>query len=153
VLAVALAVLRRRPAILWTVPVVLVADGIAGLLKVAVGRQRPHLDPLVGVPGSAAFPSGHTTTAFAGAAMLTAFAIRGAPLFYLLASAIGFSRIYVGVHWPLDVLAGAALGTLVALTSLRLLARFPPRPPGGRPRARSRSRSRGRPPAAGSPGS
>ena len=130
-LALLLALAARRPVVLWTLPVVWASDGVASALKVAVGRARPHLDPLVALPSSAAFPSGHTTTSFAGATMLAAFVPRAWPLLYLLAAAIGFSRIYVGVHWPLDVLAGAVLGTLLALaalTSLRRLGRLPRRP-------------------------
>lgn len=130
-LALLLAAARRRPAVLLTLPVVWASDGVAYAIKLAVGRARPHLDPLLAVPHDPSFPSGHATTSFAGAAMLSAFAPRASPLLYLLAAAIGFSRIYVGVHWPLDVLAGAALGTLLALaalTSLRRRGRFPRRP-------------------------
>jgi undecaprenyl-diphosphatase len=47
---------------------------------------------------------------------------RFAPLLYVLAAAVAFSRVYVGVHYPLDVLGGAALGALIAV-ALRLLVR------------------------------
>jgi undecaprenyl-diphosphatase len=125
-LAVVLAVWWRRPAILWTLPVVWGADLAAAGLKLAVGRARPHYEPLVQLPHDLSFPSGHAATSFAGATMLAAFAPRLAPALYVLAAAIAFSRVYVGVHWPLDVLGGAALGAalaLVALTSLRRLGR------------------------------
>ena len=132
-----LALVQRRPAILWTVPVVWAADLIAYGIKVATGRPRPHLHPLVAVPHDGSFPSGHTTTSFAGATMLAWFVPRLAPGLYVLAVAIGFSRVYVGVHWPYDVLGGVVLGTvlgLAAVTSLRRLGRSPRRWPGVRRR-------------------
>jgi len=82
------------------------------------GIERPparyaHPDALVAAPGGSSFPSGHTATSFACATVLSFFVPRAAPAFYLLALAIGYSRIYVGVHWPLDVLGGAVLGVAV----------------------------------------
>jgi undecaprenyl-diphosphatase len=132
-----LALVRRRPAVLWTIPVVWAGDLLAYGIKAATGRPRPHLHPLVAVPHDGSFPSGHATTSFAGATMLAWFAPRLAPGLYVLAAAIGFSRVYVGVHWPYDVLGGAVLGTvlgLAAITSLRKLARSPRRRPGARRR-------------------
>jgi undecaprenyl-diphosphatase len=123
-LALLLAIMRRRPAVFVLVVLAdLLADGAATLLEWAVGRPRPPLrytepPPLVHVPHSGSFPSGHTTTSFACATVLAAAVPRAAPLLYLLALAIGFSRIYVGVHWPLDVLGGIVLGTAIALLLL-----------------------------------
>ncbi|MGH3000137.1 MAG: phosphatase PAP2 family protein, partial [Gaiellaceae bacterium] len=100
------------------------ADGIADALKAAVGSHRPHgYDPLVAVPHSASFPSGHAATSFACATVLSALAPRAAPGFVALAAAIAYSRLYVGVHWPLDVVAGAALGVLTALLLLGAVRR------------------------------
>jgi undecaprenyl-diphosphatase len=92
-------------------------------MRDAIPRDRPPLrypepEPLVGTPGSHSFPSGHTTSSFACATILTAAAPRFGPLFYLLALAIGFSRIYDGVHYPLDVVGGAVLGVAIALLLL-----------------------------------
>jgi len=110
--------------------------------KRSVRRPRPVLDPVPLVrqlkrqPITTSFPSGHAATSFAGATMLSLFAPRLAPALYLLAASIAFSRIYVGVHWPLDVLAGAVLGTLLALlasASLRRLGRSPRRSRGAPP--------------------
>ncbi len=95
------------------------ADSLAGLLKVAVGENRPaEPQPLVAIPSNHAFPSGHAATAFAGATVLSRLAPRGAPAFYVLALAIAYSRLYVGVHWPLDVVGGAAVGVATALLLL-----------------------------------
>jgi undecaprenyl-diphosphatase len=108
------------------------AQGISDALKVAVGERRPRLPhPLVAVPRSAAFPSGHATAAFACATVLAALAPRAAPVFVVLAAAIAYSRLYVGVHWPLDVVAGAVLGVA---TGLLLLAAARRRSAAGRRR-------------------
>jgi undecaprenyl-diphosphatase len=131
-LAFALALLARRPLVLTTVPVCFLADLLAYGIKLAVDRPRPGLDPLVRLPTDPSFPSGHAATSFAGATMLSAFAPRYRVVFLLLAAGIAFSRVYVGVHWPFDVLAGAALGAALgyaALTFLRWRGRFPPRSP------------------------
>jgi membrane-associated phospholipid phosphatase len=123
-----LSVLWRRWGILFmTVLAVAVADWSATGLKALIDRPRPPLrypepKPLVALPHDASFPSGHAATSFAAATMLSFAAPRLAPFLFLLAAAIGFSRVYVGVHYPLDVIGGAALGVLVA-TSLRLLVR------------------------------
>jgi membrane-associated phospholipid phosphatase len=117
------------------------AEGFTGALKAAVAEHRPtyrYPEPhaLVSVPHSSAFPSGHTATSFACATVLTAFVPRAAPAFYLLALAIGFSRIYVGVHWPFDVLGGIVVGVAIgaAVTALRRRGASPRR--SARPRRR-----------------
>ena len=100
-------------------------------LKQAIGRERPNLayaepKPLVHAPHDGSFPSGHATVSFACATLLSFYVPRAAPLFFLLAAAIAWSRVYVGVHYPLDVLGGAALGVLIAI-ALRWLSAVPRR--------------------------
>jgi undecaprenyl-diphosphatase len=63
----------------------------------------------------ASFPSGHATTAFATAVVLAAWYPRQAVGFVGLAALVGLSRILLGAHFPSDVLAGALLGSGVAL--------------------------------------
>jgi undecaprenyl-diphosphatase len=62
------------------------------------------------------FPSIHAMNVFAAAAFLSTFYPRARSLFYLMAVLVAFSRIYVGVHFPSDVLCGAILGWLIGRT-------------------------------------
>ena len=83
-------------------------------LKVVFRRKRPalaDLPALVPVPTSLSFPSAHASTSFCAARGFHGLA--PAPL-APVAMAMAFSRVYFGVHYPSDVLVGAALGTLVA---------------------------------------
>lgn len=127
-IALALAVLWRRWGVLFmTVLAVAVADWSATGLKALIDRPRPPLrypEPktLVPLPHDGSFPSGHAATSFAAATMLSFAAPKLAPFLFVLAAAIAYSRVYVGVHYPLDVIGGAVLGTLVAL-AVRYLTR------------------------------
>jgi undecaprenyl-diphosphatase len=113
---------------LWTRvgAAILLAESISGALKEWVERDRPAVsdpDPetLVGLPVTHSFPSGHATVSFACATVLALAVPRLAVPLYTLAVLISFSRVYVGVHYPFDVLAGAALGVAIAI-ALRMLA-------------------------------
>jgi membrane-associated phospholipid phosphatase len=90
--------------------------GITAILKYSVNRDRPFITytDIAGKSGagSPSFPSGHTSSAFATATSLTLTW----PKWYVIipsftwAGAVGYSRMHLGVHYPSDVLAGAALG-------------------------------------------
>jgi undecaprenyl-diphosphatase len=75
----------------------------------AVKISKPEKGPIQG----RSFPSNHTLDNFAAAAVLALFYRRRGWLYFLVAAAIGYSRIYTGAHWPSDVLASAFLGTLL----------------------------------------
>ncbi len=98
---------------------------LTGVLKESVDRLRPEpagvgLDPAVPTPGDPSFPSGHTATAFAGAVVVASLYPRLRWPALALAALVGLSRVYLGVHFTLDVLAGAALGLGVGLTAVWL---------------------------------
>ena len=125
---VAVARKRLRP---FTVMLfaILLASAIANtIIKPAVDRKRPFDvlsgDVIGGRPDDASFPSGHSANAFAGAATLVRFAPDGAIGWWALAVAIAFSRVYLGVHFPLDVIGGALVGLASAWLAVRL-TRFP----------------------------
>jgi undecaprenyl-diphosphatase len=124
VIAAILAYAWRRPGLFLLVASAdVLADLVATVLKDVTNVDRPSTryaepTPLVRAPHDGSFPSGHTSTSFACATILSVALPRFAPLWYLLALAIGFSRIYVGVHYPLDVVGGAVLGTAIALLLL-----------------------------------
>jgi len=112
---------------LWTRvgAAILIAESLSGALKNWADRDRPPLsnpepDPLVDLPATFSFPSGHATVSFACATVLALAVPRLRVPLFALATLISFSRVYVGVHYPFDVLAGAVLGVGIAIALRRL---------------------------------
>ena len=95
------------------------------LLKEWVGRIRPcqvleGVRLLTDCNTSYSFPSSHAVNIFAAAYFLSQ-PFRGlAPLFFGIAAIVAYSRIYIGIHYPLDVIGGAAIGLLIAWPMRRL---------------------------------
>lgn len=88
-----------------------------GILKNIIQRPRPYTDfpsilLLVDQSSSYSFPSGHTITSFAAAYVLSRYLNKFAPLIWLLAMTIAFSRLYLFLHYPSDIIAGIVLGLL-----------------------------------------
>ena len=111
----------RAPAWQVVLAVVLAQAIVDWTVKPIIARPRPFVADtrarVVGYhPETYSFPSGHTTTSFAAATVL-AFAItrRRAAVTWALASAVAISRIYIGVHYPLDVAVGALVGVLIGI--------------------------------------
>jgi len=116
---------RRVHAFTIVLFAVLIASTLANtIIKPVVNRTRPFEvlagEVIGGRPHDASFPSGHSANAFAGAAILARIAPGGAIGWWTLAAAIAFSRVYLGVHYPLDVIGGAVVGLVSAWIALRL---------------------------------
>ena len=96
------------------------------ILKPLIGRIRPFavnglVELLIAAPTDASFPSGHTAASFAA---VFALKTAGSPLWkpaLAVALVIAFSRVYLYVHWPSDVLGGALLGAAVGWAGAKIV--------------------------------
>lgn len=100
-----------------------------GILKHLIQRPRPFVQyPTIGLlipsPTSFSFPSGHTGSSFAAAWVIARNLKKLAVPAYLLAAAIAFSRLYLMVHYPTDVLAGILVGTASAVCAEILFKKY-----------------------------
>lgn len=100
------------------------------LLKMIFQRPRPEFDPLLDLSSSYSFPSGHAMNSFIFYSILAYFvyhftknkvlSIAAVVLALILIFLIGLSRVYLGVHYPSDVLAGYIAGLFVFVTAIVL---------------------------------
>jgi undecaprenyl-diphosphatase len=121
---------RGRRAAFVGIAAVTVTSGVANLVLKPLGRRgRPDpseapLERRAPMPLSTSFPSGHSASAFAFAtAVGSVLPIDAIPI-RALASAVAYSRVHTGVHYPADVIAGAWLGTTLAQITVRALAQI-----------------------------
>ena len=106
-------------------------EAASGAIKEAVERPRPpvddpaNLDAAIALPPSPSFPSGHATTAFAAATVVAVLVPRWRIPALALAAIVALSRVYLGVHFVLDVVAGALIGSLIGVSVALLVRRLP----------------------------
>jgi len=113
---------RRRESVLLAVGIV-----IGGLIflpvKVVLPRARPSLvvpgARVLGIEGGGSFPSGHSKNGFTACVILGSKWKRLRLPLCVLACLIAVSRIYVGVHWPFDVIVGSVVGWVVGKLTIR----------------------------------
>jgi undecaprenyl-diphosphatase len=115
----------RNPRLGWQVirraalPLALATALVEYPIKAYFRRRRPFIEIIQAIvigkkPGTWSFPSGHSATAFAGAWLFSQHFPRWKGFFYMVASLVAFSRIYLGDHYPGDVISGSTLGALFA---------------------------------------
>jgi undecaprenyl-diphosphatase len=105
----------RKVGLMMVLSLMLVTILGEGIIKHLVRRTRPCVDMptmkmLIKRPISYSFPSGHTSASFAAVGIITSNLKKYAPYAILLAVLIAFSRLYLFVHYPSDVIAGVILG-------------------------------------------
>ena len=97
-----------------------------GILKNIVQRPRafityPDISIIINPPSSFSFPSGHTASSFAAATVLGYYFKGWRYILYIFASLIAFSRLYLFVHYPSDIIFGILLGVICGLITIRLM--------------------------------
>ena len=122
---------ERAMAVILAVDAIVVI-AVAAVLKVMFARDRPTLFEKISLPDDYSFPSGHAMSAMgiygvSAAVLIVLYPRAKAPLIVattILIGAIGFSRVYLGVHWPFDVLGGFVGGIPPLAVSVHLLHRL-----------------------------
>lgn len=107
-------------AVLLIITVIIADQTSSSIIKPLVNRLRPchtlvDINLLVPCGGGKSFPSSHAVNNFAEAVILSHFYSQYKWICYTIASMVAFSRVYVGVHYPSDIIGGAFIGIIIAL--------------------------------------
>ena len=102
-----------------------------GILKNVIARPRPcwrhpEVEMLIAIPSDFSFPSGHTLSSFAASVSIAYWNRRYGIAALVTAALIAASRMYFFVHYPTDIIAGAILGSMLAVASILLVERVKP---------------------------
>lgn len=113
---------KEKFIVLAMIATVVISTATAAMLKTIIARERPYqtLDvrQLVEEDDNRSFPSNHVQLSFALSAIVFYFRRKFGLILFLLSLIIGIGRIYVGVHYPSDILGGAVIGVLLTILIL-----------------------------------
>lgn len=118
--------LRR---VIWTIlAVVLARFGIAELIRFFWSRPRPfvenNVDLLIGKTSESSFPSGHASACFALSFIVYHYNKKAGIVFFIASFLVSIARVFVGVHWPSDILAGAIVGIFSGWLIIKISKHF-----------------------------
>jgi undecaprenyl-diphosphatase len=112
---------KGRLTVLALILTVIITDQfVSSFLKDIIGRLRPchtleEVRLLVNCGSGKSFPSAHAANNFAAAFVITRFYKNNKWIFFTIATLMAFSRVYIGVHYPLDILGGAFIGSSIGI--------------------------------------
>jgi undecaprenyl-diphosphatase len=106
---------------------VLARLGLTKLIRFFYKRPRPFVENKVNLlfnySSSSSFPSGHAAFYFAVSTIIYSYNKKAGYLFFIASFLISFSRVFVGIHWPSDILGGAIVGIISGIVILKLYSK------------------------------
>jgi len=113
----------------WAIlAVVLAKFGIAELIRLFWSRPRPFVENnvnlLIEKTSGPSFPSGHASACFALSFIVYHYNKKAGIVFFFASFLVSIARVFVGVHWPLDILGGAGVGVLAGWIIIKISQRF-----------------------------
>ncbi len=121
---------KGRLAVVTIIITIIISDQLSSsILKELIGRIRPchvlsDLNILVPCGAGKSFPSSHAVNNFAVAGILTYYYTKYKWYFYSIASIVAISRVFVGVHYPFDVIGGACIGFMISFVIIKIITRL-----------------------------